>query len=109
MNGDQIDKARPYFHSAENYANASDMQELYLREQNNNINGELQDQQPSQNTQYSATQLHQFRKKSHTHHHNAPSSSSSVIDAIQNKLIKTPLYNTSGRCLNTACPNFTMI
>ena len=82
MKADHTDKVPSYLHSAENYANASDMQELYLREQNNNINGELQNQQPSQYIQYSANHVHQFHKHHHTHHHNAPSTSCKSIDAV---------------------------
>ena len=37
-----LQQARCYSHSSENYANAADMQELYINEQNNNINSESQ-------------------------------------------------------------------
>ena len=71
-----------YLHSAENYANASDMQELYLKEQNNNVNGELQNQPGSQHIQYSANHVHQFHKHNHTHHHIAPSTACRLIDTV---------------------------
>ena len=43
-----VSKQRYYPHSSENYANADDMQALYISEQNNNINSDLHHPESSQ-------------------------------------------------------------
>ena len=58
-----------YSHSSENYANAADMQELYISEQNNNINGDVHRSQPCQNVDNPNHDVQQAHIRDNSHHH----------------------------------------
>ena len=55
---EKTDKTRNFSHSAENYANAADMQDLYRAEQDNNIGNEVQYQSQGENVHFSAHSAH---------------------------------------------------